>query len=125
MLPLLVAFLDQSRKEAQCAFSMVLYLCSKTVDVDLAHSNLVARLQGVRRLSNIFYPEVLASKDVGRRAAGMPTNHVEQRLYVMQLKLMFWCLGGKVHSQRRRDNMTNLPATSDSLLCLISCPFAI
>lgn len=74
ILPLAVAFLDQSRTEAHCAFAMLFYLCSEEVDVDLAHSKLVARLQGVRRLSHIFCPEVPASRDVGRQAAGTATN---------------------------------------------------
>lgn len=75
ILPLAVAFLDQSRKEAHCAFAMLFYLCSEEVDVDLAHSNLVAMLQGVRRLSHIFCPEVAAIKDLGRQAAaGTATN---------------------------------------------------
>lgn len=75
ILPLAVAFLDQSRTEAISAFAMLFYLCSEEVDVDLAHSNLVARLQGVRRMSHIFCPEVPASKDLGRQAAtGTATN---------------------------------------------------
>ena len=74
LLPLVVAFLDQRRKEAQCAFTIMAYLCSKEVDVDLAYSNLLARLQGVRRLSNLFCPEVSASKDPVRQAAGTATN---------------------------------------------------
>ena len=74
MLPLVVAFLDQGKDEAYYAFLMLIQLCSQSVDVDHDHADLLARLQGVRRLSNIFCPEALASKDPVKQAAGKATS---------------------------------------------------
>lgn len=57
MLPLVVAFLDQGKDEAYYALLILIRFCSQSVDVDHDHADLLARLQGVRRLSNIFCPD--------------------------------------------------------------------
>lgn len=52
-LPLVVAFLDR-RAEARTAFQILQCVCSMDPDLTYHHADLLARLQGVCRLSNIF-----------------------------------------------------------------------
>ena len=66
----MVAFLDQGRDEAYHAFQMLVRFCSPGIDVNYEHAHLLARLQGVRRLSHIFCPEVPARKDPVKQAEG-------------------------------------------------------
>ena len=57
-LPLLVACLDQRKEEAGTACQILHLLCSQLVDQDNHHADLLARLQGVRRLSVMFCPHL-------------------------------------------------------------------
>ena len=45
--------LDQGWKEVRCALHILRNLCSQTIDPDGQHADLLARLQGVRRLSDV------------------------------------------------------------------------
>ena len=57
-LPLVVACLDQRKEEAGTASQILHLLCSQRVDQDDHHADLLARLQGVRRLSVMFCPQL-------------------------------------------------------------------
>ena len=59
----MAAFLDQRREEALYAFRILRYLCTSGIRYCKENADLLARLQGARRLSNILRPEVQASKE--------------------------------------------------------------
>lgn len=75
VLPLMVAFLDQGVEEGCNAMDILVLLCSPHIDPQAQHAALLARFQGVRRLSNIFS----TVQKTRRTAAGM-CNHVSLML---------------------------------------------
>lgn len=71
LLPLLVAFLDHGKEEARYALQILMLLCAPRIDSGSQHADLLARLQGVRRLSNIF-TAVQASKGPAKASGLAP-----------------------------------------------------
>lgn len=69
-LPLLVAYLDERKPEASSASQILHLLCCQQVDQRNQHADLLARLQGVRRLSVMFCPQLQKGKGL-LQAAGM------------------------------------------------------
>lgn len=61
MLPLVVG-LDQRKEEAGTASQILHLLCSQRMDEDDHHADLLARLQGVRRLSVMFCPQLQSGR---------------------------------------------------------------
>ena len=74
-----MAFLDHESEHAFTALKILMHLGSSS-DPDAHHMDLLARLQGVRRSSDLFCTDERASKWL----AGMPVMHTT--VQTMQLK---------------------------------------
>ena len=73
-LPLVVAFLDQSRAEVHAALQILHRICVLDPDPTSLHADLLARLQGIRRLSNIFC--IVRATNLPAEVAGLDTSFV-------------------------------------------------
>ena len=66
---MLVFYLDQRREEASISFQILQLLCSQRVDPSSHHTDLLARLQGVQKLSVLFCPRLQTGKGLLQAAS--------------------------------------------------------
>ncbi|KAL3154281.1 hypothetical protein ABBQ32_013772 [Trebouxia sp. C0010 RCD-2024] len=72
VIPFVVATLKQREDLARTAIHILQLLCAPALDPHNHHAALLSRLQGVRRLSEVFSPRHQQARGTGRKLRSAP-----------------------------------------------------